>query len=178
MFQVITNNGAIAQQQIRKEVAKLPAREILKERAAGAIVQIGADERGYVQKAAFKHPSDNIKAAKVYKASYERTLPETLDGQTQSLMWKRAKQLKDEFTNGMLTKSDLHPVKGFLVDGKMNWVVDEEKMRNNRSVERELAWQKANEPKIKEFKNIMRHLNPDDPNAGDVEKYRSADRKG
>lgn len=167
----------MAQHQIKKEVAKLPAREILKERAAGAIVQIGAEERGYVQKASFKHPQDNLKAAKVYKASYERTLPEKLDPQTESTMWKRAKALKDEFSVGMLTKEELHPVKGFLADGAMKWVVDEEKIRFNRSVEREVIWQKHNEPKIKEFKNLMRHLNPDDPNAGDVEKFRRRDKK-
>lgn len=177
MFKIINNSGAVAQHQIQKEVAKLPARELLKERAAGAIVQIGAEERGYVQKATFKHPQDNLKAAKTYKASYERTLPETLDPQTQSVMWKRAKQLKDEFSVGMLTKEELHPVKGFLAEGTMKWVVDEEKMRNNRSVERETIWQKYNEPKIKEFKNLMRHLNPENPNAGDVERFRKSDKK-
>lgn len=176
MFKIINSTGAIAQHQIHKEVAKPPARELLKERAAGAIVQIGADERGYVQKATFKHPQDNLKAAKIYKASYERTLPEKLDPQTQSAMWKRAKQLKDEFSVGMLTKEELHPVKGFLVDGAMKWVVDEEKIRTNRSVEREVNWQKYNDPKIKEFKNLMRHLNPDDPNAGDVERWRKKDK--
>jgi len=42
----------------------------------------------------------------------------------------------------------------------------------NRCVEREAAWQKVNQQRIEEFKRIMRHLNPDDPNAGDVERFR------
>jgi len=174
MFKIVNSQGAVATHQMNKQVAKVSAREILKERASGANVAIGAEERGYVQKATgfFKYPQDNVKVAKTYKASYDRTLPETLSPETQSHMWKRAKQLKDEFTVGMLSREEMHPVKGFLDNGTMKYVVDEEKLRLNNCVTREAMWQKQNAKKIDEFKNIMRHLNPDDPNAGDVEKYR------
>ena len=113
-----------------------------------------------------------MKNAKVYKKDYERTLPETLNSQTESEMWKRAKQLKDEFQVGMLSKEELHPVKGFMENGTMKWVVDESKMQANNSAVREAQWQKENGKKIEEFKNLMRHLDKDNPNAGDVEKFR------
>ena len=113
-----------------------------------------------------------MKNAKVYKKDYERTLPETLNSQTESEMWKRAKQLKDEFQVGMLSKEELHPVKGFMENGTMKWVVDESKMQANNSAVREAQWQKENGKKIEEFKNLMRHLDKDNPNAGYVEKFR------
>lgn len=180
MFKIVNNastNDAVRQHQFKKEVAKLPARELLREKSSGAISQIDKAESQYVRKADVRYQQDAVRNARMYKKDYERTLPETLAPETQSQMWKRAKQLKDEFTHGMLTKSDLHPVKGFMENGSMKWVVDEEKIRTNRSVDRELAWQRKNEPKINEFKNIMRHLNPNDPNAGDVEKFRIGDKK-
>ena len=171
MFKIQIGGQAIAQHQMTKEVAKPQAREILKERMAGA-VDIGTEERGYVQKSYFKYPQDNIKVAKTYKISYEKTLPETLSPEVQNKMWIRAKQLKDKFTVGMLSREELHPVKGFLDNGTTKWVVDEGKLRDNRSIEREMKWQKYNDADVREFKNIMRHLNPDDSNAGDVEKFR------
>jgi len=172
MFKIFNNTGEIVKHQMSKEVAKPAAREILRERSAGAISEIGKDEKDYVKNAHLRFPQDAIKNAKIYKKSYEATLPETLTPEAQNKMWVKAKQLKDEFTIGMLPRSELHPVKGFSDNGTMKYVVDEERIRVNRSVEREIAWQKANKDKIDEFKKIMRHLNPDDPNAGDVERYR------
>lgn len=171
MFKIQMGSNAIIQHQMTKEVAKPQAREVLKERMAGA-VDIEGEERGYVKKSYFKYPQDNIKVAKTYKASYEKTLPEKLSPEAENKMWIRAKQLKDKFTVGMLSREELHPVKGFLENGTTKWVVDEGKLRDNRSVERETKWQKYNDSDVREFKNIMRHLNPDDPNAGDVEKFR------
>ena len=176
MFKISVNNNAISRYQINKEVAKPPARQLLKEKSGGNFIE---NEEG-VYGASFRNKwweeridiKEALKNAKVYKKDYERTLPETLSAETQNFMWKRAKQLKDEFTIGMLSKQDTHPVKGFLDNGTMKWVVDEEKIRTNRSVDREVAWQKKNELKINEYKNIMRHLVPDDPNAGDIERFR------
>ena len=103
---------------------------------------------------------------------YDRTKPETLSSETQNHLWKKAKQLKDEFMIGMLSRDELHPVKGFLVDGAMKTVIDEEKLRSLNSVKREQEWAKRNEIRIREFKNIMRHLCPDDPSATDIERFR------
>ena len=104
--------------------------------------------------------------------NYERVAPETLSGETRNFLWKRAKQLKDEFANGMLSREELHPVKQFEMNGAVSAIVDEERLRANRSVERELVWQERNKEKIKEFKNIMRHLEPENTVAGDIERFR------
>lgn len=179
MFKIQVNNNNIAYHQINKEISKVPARNLLKEKSMGAISSIDSEYSSYVK---FENNrvdmSESVLNAKKYKKDYERTLPENLSPETKNIMWVKAKELKDKFTIGMLSREEMHPVKGFLDNGTMKWVVDEEKMRSNRTVEREQAWQKNNDNNIREFKNIMRHLNPDDPNAGDVEKYRPKGGKG
>jgi hypothetical protein len=167
MFKILTNNNAIADHQINKEVSKVSARTILKERVGQETLK--STDSWYRQRV---DPQDAARNAKMYKRDYERTLPETLSPQTQSEMWKRAKVLKDEFTMGMLSRDELHPVKGFMENGTMKWVVDESKLQTANCSQRELAWQKKNGSKIEEYKNIMRHLDPDNPGAGDVEKWR------
>ena len=167
MFKILSNSNAVIQHQTMREVAKPAARKIMQER--------GADESMKAQDPWWRarvDSADAAKSAKLYQKNYEHTRPETLSPQAQNQMWKRAKQLKDEFTQGMLSRDERHPVKGFEVNGAIKHVVDEERMRAMRSVEREAAWQKRNSDKISEFKNLMRHLNPDDPNAGDVERFR------
>ena len=167
MFNIHVNNNEVGKFQIKKEIAKISARELL-------------ENKYKLEENALKDPwksrrinrKDAQKNLKIFKRDYERVSPETLSNQTVNFMWKRAKQLKDEFTAGMLSREELHPVKQFLVDGTMIAVVDEERMRTNRSVERELIWLKHNEDKIKEFKNIMRHLDPQNPCPGNIEKYR------
>mgnify|MGYP003393951448 CR=1 FL=1 len=167
MFKIQTQSHALVEHQFHKEVAKPSARDLLKERSGQEnFKSIDPWLRSRVD------VNEAIKNSRQYKKDYERTLPEKLSPQTQNEMWKRAKYLKDEFTPGMLSRDELHPVKGFESNGTVKYVVDEERMRATRSVEREVAWQKKNDGKIKEFKNLMRHLNPDDPNAGDVEKFR------
>ena len=167
MFKIQINNGAVANQQMSKEIAKVSARTILKERSHQE--EFKAKDSWYRQRV---DPNDAIKNAKLYKKDYERTLPETLSPQTESEMWKRAKQIKDEIVIGMPSREELHPVKGFMDNGTMKWVVDESKMQMSGVVEKELKWQKNNAPKIEEFKNLMRHLDKDNPTAGDIEKYR------
>ena len=171
MFKIFNTSQLVMEKQFSKEISKPAAREILKER-------IGQEEFKAVNPF-WKARIDANEAAKnsrQYKKDYERTLPETLSSQVQNQMWKRAKQLKDEFIVGMLSRDELHPVKGFMENGTMKYVVDEEILRFNHSVDRESAWLRKNEIKIKEYKNIMRHLNPNDPNAGDIEKFRVRNR--
>lgn len=180
MFKIQVNNGAIQRHQMTKEVAKPPARTLLRDKSRGAIVEIDAEGSAYVKGFKLNDPwwkgridiKEAVKNAKAYLKDYERTLPEKLSPETESQMWVRAKQLKDEFVQGMLSREELHPVKGFTSNGTVIWVVDEEKLRSLNSVERNVAWEKRNAHKITEFKNIMRHLDPDNPNAGDVEKFR------
>lgn len=177
MFKILNNSTAVKDFQVTKEVAKVSAREILREKSGAAMA---ASSASYVSTADFTNKwwssridvKEAIKNSRQYQKDYERTLPEKLSSQAQSEMWKKAKRLKDEFMQGMLSRDELHPVKAFEMGGTVKYVVDEERMRALRSTEREIAWQKKNEAKIKEFKNLMRHLNPDDPNAGDIERFR------
>ena len=172
MFKIFSGSNAIMEKQMHKEISKIAARDIMKARSGHE--QQKATDTWWKSRV---NPIEAAKNARMYQKQYERTLPETLAPQTKNEMWKRAKQLKDEFVMGMLSREELHPTKGFLENGTMKHVVDEERMRSNRSVEREHAWQTKNNNKIAEFKNLMRHLNPDDPNAGDVEKYRPRDKR-
>lgn len=167
MFRILTNNGAVAEHQKTKEISKVSARTILKERSGQE--EFKSKDSWYRQRL---DATDAAHNAKVYKKDYERTLPETLNPQTEGEMWKRAKQLKDEFAVGMLSREELHPVKGFMENGSMKWVVDESKLQANNSAKRESDWQKVNGNKIEEFKNLMRHLDKENPNAGDIERFR------
>jgi hypothetical protein len=167
MFKVFVNNGAVTKHQMVKEVAKPAAREILQKKSD--LETTKSKDPWWKSRVDAQEAAKN---ARIFRKDYERTLPEKLSSQAQNEMWKRAKQLKDEFIIGMLSREELHPTKSFLDNGTTKHVVDEGQMRASRSTERELAWQRANENKIKEFKNLMRHLNPEDPNAGDIERFR------
>lgn len=176
MFKIHNSTNAIGNYQMNKEVSKVPARELLKEKSlfhvaekADGIKTASLEDTWWGKRIDTK---EALKNAKVYRKDYERTAPETLNAATKNEMYIKAKQLKDEFTIGMLSREELHPVKQFTEEGTIKCVVDEERLRANDSVNREGKWEKNNREKIKQFKNIMRHLNPDDPNAGDVEKYR------
>ena len=141
------------------------------------------DESLYNEKGKLK--SHNIQdKAQVYKniKGWERTIkdsyPDKLEPETESKLWKRAKQLKDEFTIGMLSTDELHPIKSFAVNGAINTVVDYDKMQQVGSVSRQSAWEFKQGNNIREYKNIMRHLCPDDPRATDIEKFRPHKRIG
>lgn len=176
MFKIQSPTQTINQNLLKKEIAKPEARKLLREKSQGLIAETGEGITAFNPKDSWWNGRIDMKQAvqnaKMYVKSYENTLPETLNPDLKNQMWKRAKQLKDEFSVGMLSREELHPVKGFLENGTTKYVVDEEKLRVNRSAEREAVWNKKNESKINEYKNLMRHLNPDDPNAGDIERFR------
>ena len=176
MFKVFVGNNVIANHQMNKEISKVPARGLLKEKVGAKIAEGAEGIKAFDIKDSWWSKRVDIKGvianAKKYEKDYERTLPETLAPQTENEMWKRAKNLKDKFQMGMLSREELHPVRGFLDNGTMKWVVDDRKMQEIHAPERELKWQKNNGPNIEEYKNIMRHLCPDDPFAGDIERFR------
>lgn len=167
MFKIQSSNGAILEHQMRKEISGLDARKTLETNIRVAHKQ-ATDPwfKGRVDQ------GDAMKNYKMYQKNHERTCPEKLDPAAQNAMWKRAKQLKDEFILGMLSYDELQPLKGIQVNGAMQYVVDWERLNTNRNVERNTKWYAANDKKIIEFKNIMRHLCPDDPVAADIEKFR------
>ena len=169
MFNIHSNSNTLIDHQIQKEISKPIARELLKKRFTQEEFKA---TNPWWKRSVGIDSGEALKNSRLYKKNYDRTAPETLSPQAQNEMWKRAKQLKDEFTIGMLSREELHPTKSFLDNGATRFVVDEERMRSNRSVERELMWQKKNADKVAQFKNLMRHLNPDDPHASDIERFR------
>ncbi len=167
MFRISTPGSAILEHQMKKEIAGKDARTIMETKMKVAYAQFTDPWfRGRVD------VNDAMKTYKDIKRDSDRTAPETLSPEVKNVMWKRAKQLKDEFVVGMLSRDELHPIKTMQVDGSAVNIVDHERMNSLRSVERNNAWYKRNETKLVEFKNIMRHLCPDDPMASDFEKFR------
>lgn len=166
-MKILVRGNAIEEYQMKKKIAKPVAREELASKMnAEKAKATGEWYKGRVDVA------DARKNWKALEKNYDNKRPESLDISTQNKLWKRAKQLKDMFTVGMLSRDELHPVKSFEVNGKINTIVDSERLRELDSVNRESKWQSKNEKYVSEYKNIMRHLNPDNPNAGDVEKFR------
>ena len=170
-MQVIVNNNQIEDFKAMKEISKPAALKVLKNMA-------GSEHKKSVDPwwRSRVNAQDAARNAAAYKKNLDKVSPEKLAGHTKDKLWRRAKQLKDEFQVGMLSRTELHPVKQFTENGKVVSVCDDESVRQFRSVEREMAWQKRNNKKIKEFKNIMRHLCPEDPNAGDIERFRPVKR--
>lgn len=167
MFSIQSSNGAVLNHQMKKEISGLDARKTLETNMRVSHKQ--ATDPWFKSRV---DQADAMKNYKMYKNNHERTCPETLKPEVQNQMWKRAKQLKDEFIVGMLSQDELQPIKGVQVEGIIKNVVDWERINTNRSVERNTKWYAANDKKIIEFKNIMRHLCPDNPAASDIEKFR------
>jgi hypothetical protein len=167
MFKIISKSNDSAKNQIDKEIAPLSARKIMEKTLESEKEK--ATDKWWRGRFDHQEAGKNVKA---FKDNYDRTCPETLDPDVKNAMWKRAKQLKDDFVIGMPSKDELHPVKSFEVGGVIKTVVDDEKMRNINILGREQAWRNKNESKIREFKNIMRHLEPENPGASDIERFR------
>ena len=166
-MEVFVRDGTIERQKMAKEIAKPAALSQMQDIVAGELNK--STDNWW--KTRFDW-AEAQKKAKIFKENLEKVSPETLSPAEKNMMWRRAKQLKDEFVDGMLSHEEMHPVKGFQENGAMKWVADESRMNALRSVERNIQWLKRNEGKVREFKNIMRHLCPNDPMAGDIEKFR------
>lgn len=167
MFTILKPENAVLNHQMKKQISDTCAREDMQSRMKVLNAQVTDPwYKGRVD------INDAMKSLKDIKRDYDRTAPETLSPAVKNEMWKRAKQLKDEFVVGMLSRDELHPIKSVQVEGSVVNIVDNERMVAIRSVERNTLWYKKNDAKLMEFKNIMRHLCPDDPLAGDYERYR------
>ena len=166
-MEVFVKTGAIDKYQMDKEVSKPEALKLLKKLHHQE--EVKATDSWYRTRV---DVSEAAKNARNYQRNLDRVTPETLTSANKDRMWKQAKLLKDQFIIGMLSQDDLHPVRGFLENGVMKWVVDESRMHATRAIERNSAWYRKNDRLISEYKNLMRHLCPEDPNAGDIEKFR------
>lgn len=167
MFKISPAGTAITDHQVKKEISGLDARIQIQSKMKLAEYQM---KDPFVSKRV--NPADAKKNFDEAKRMWDRTCPETLTPDAQNIMWKRAKQLKDEFTVGILSQDELQPLKGIEVDGSMKYIVDWDRINTNRNVERNTEWYKRNSQKISEYKNIMRHLCPDNPMASDIERFR------
>lgn len=167
MFRIQVNNGAVMRTQMKKEIGKVSARDELSSRLKSEKAKAtGEWYRTRINQV------DAARNAKAYQKDYDRVAPESLSPETKSAMVKRAKELKDIFSVGMLSKEELHPMKTIYVNGSTKNVWDEQKTNDLNAVKRNKAWYDKNRPLIDEYKNIMRHLFPDDPTAGDIERFR------
>ena len=164
-FKIFTNNNSVMQRQMTKEIASISARKEIEDNIRY--------EQNNLKQRVIQDRQQSQKNLIQWEKCLSQNAPERLSSEAENAMWKRAKQLKDEFTVGMLSKDELHPVKQFVNDGVVSVSVDDSKLNNVHSVTKELAWLKNNEQKVREYKNIMRHLCPDDPSAADIEKWRT-----
>ena len=163
-MRVFIKSGQDISRQISKKIAPLSARKELEDNIRR--------ERNNAKSHNIQDKAQALKEAKKWQDTLDKRKPEKLSVEAKNAMWKRAKHLKDEFTVGMLSTDELHPVSSQVHDGVVRVLVNNDKMNSIHSVERELAWLKRNEVKVKEYKNIMRHLLPDNPSATDVDKFR------
>ena len=156
--------GAVMRHQVLKEVSQVSSRREMEN-------SLRAEQKKLLNPN-IMNKTEVRQDIKKWTKALDKTNPENLTVGAKNVMWKRAKEVKDEFVVGMLSKDELHPVKMFEVGGVMKTVVNEERMQTINSVKRQHAWNTKNAPKVREFKNLMRHLNPDNPNAADIERYR------
>jgi len=100
------------------------------------------------------------------KRHHEKGQPIKLTPDVKNALWKKALNLKQQITVGMIPQDEIHPVRVAqrIIDGKAKVVsvVDEQKMMRTRVVERNKTWYKANRENLREFKRIMRVLEPED----------------
>lgn len=179
----IIKTGSVAEKDSQREVHAPAARKILYDTYKGKELVLSGVEVPMTMGEGKYRPLDKIqdipalrKGYQDYKRNYERGMPIHLDPAVRNSLWIKAKKLKDEFTIGMVSKKDMHPVKIKQVirnnQAIMATVVDNEVMKNTKAIERNQAHLRKNEAKIKEFKRIMRVLEPDNPKITDVERFR------
>jgi len=168
-----------------KEIHHLSARKELeseykrRDRILSGVSEVGIDGKTKFTPLKYIQDIPTLKFQRdIYKKNYEKGLPEKLSPEVMNELWKKAKRLKDQFIIGMVSKHEMHPVKEHAVfaNGKsvIKVVADYDKLKETRAIERNLAWEKMNAEKIREFKNIMRQLEPDDPNLPNIERFRPA----
>ena len=109
----------------------------------------GANTSTPVDKSALKRQINK------YDAILSEGAPPKVRGTNKDGMAKRAEELRGEMRKNMPTRDQMnHPA------------------TNPGAVQKHLKWTKLNDPKVREYKEIMRRLEPDDPTAMSVESLR------
>ena len=169
-MRIFVKTGQELKRQVTKDIAPLSARHELEDNIER--------ERNNTKNSSIQDRNQAVRELKKWQNTLEKNNPENLSVETKNFMWRKAKQLKDEFTVGMLSRDELHPVRTIVIGNVVSVVVDNEKMESVNSVKRQIEWDKRMGKKVSEYKNIMRHLCPDNPAATDVEKFRPTKKTG
>jgi len=179
----IINKGAVATEDMRKEIHPVGARKILEADFKAKDALLSGERAHALMGGGDYKPLERVQDIGMLRANYknvkrnlERGMPVKLTPAARNYMWKRAKRLKDEIRVGMVRKSELHPVRqrqitknGQLVTAT---VADMDKVRATKAIERNRAWGKRNKAKCAELKNILRHLEPNNPRIANIERFR------
>ena len=96
----------------------------------------------------------------------ERTAPK-IEDRDKNKAWARFKELKEELKGALMNKNDMHPIK--TINGKI--VADMDTAKNN-AFELVKRIESGQDDKIREYRDLARLLEPDDPNIGNVEQLR------
>ena len=106
-------------------------------------------------------------AAKLKKTIARRTPPQ-VDGKVKNELYARAKALEREITRDMPTRDEMMGKRRIGSDGKP-YVVPAE-----QAIQKQMAWQVKQAGNVREWKQIMRLLDPLDPGITNVERLRRA----
>ena len=176
---IIATKDAIKSREQAKEVAPLSARKRLEEEIGWRKKALEAD-KGRRHKT-LQDPYEMEKQMNDYQKTLNKSDAVSLSSEVRNELWKKAKRLKDKFSIGMVSQDEMHPVSHKQIykngEAKTAVVADYGKMNSGRVVERNSAWYKKNENDLREYKRVMRVLEPDDPKATDYEKFRPKSRR-
>lgn len=95
------------------------------------------------------------KEIKYYDKVLHKSKPRKLDGRTKDKMHNRSKELEKQIKEGMPNRDEMRDLK-----------------RHPGAPTKNLRWEKRNAKKIKEYKQIQRNLNPQNPDASSIEHLR------
>jgi len=102
------------------------------------------------------------------KKTLARRTPRESDAKTRNVLFARAKGLEREIQKEMPSKSEMQGKRYVGGNGKPYVVASEEAIR------KQMDWQVRQAGNVREWQQIMRVLDPADPNAANVERLRRA----
>lgn len=164
--------SATHRETMRKEVFDPHVREHFENKYKGMEhVLKGGEEKDLSGTGTYK-PIERIQDVQMFrhnmneaKRHAEKGAPVKLTPQERDELWRKAREIKNRVTQGMVPWHDLHPVKTRQVvvnnEVKVATVVDNDKLNQSRAVDRNIAWEKKNGEDLKEFRRVVRVLDPD-----------------
>lgn len=121
----------------------------------------------YVYNPTSVNVGDLRKEINTTKRNMEKHNPKEVDSKTKDMLWKRAKELERLIQDGMPTFDEMKGNRRIHPDtGKVFYET------NSYNVDKNIAWEHKNAGNVREWKQIMRTLEPDDPKIANVERLR------